>query len=68
MVMKLKKLDFSLIGILSKISTILAENQIGIFAYSPHVSNFGYCSDKILIVKALHQQRIISALNQIGGQ
>ena len=27
-------LDFSLIGILSKISTILAENQIGIFAVS----------------------------------
>ena len=27
-------LDFSLIGILSKLSTILAENQIGIFAVS----------------------------------
>ena len=28
------KLDFSLIGILSKLSTILAENKIGIFAVS----------------------------------
>lgn len=39
-------LDFSLIGILSKISTILADNQIGIFA----VSTFN--SDYILVKKA----------------
>ncbi len=29
-------LDFSLIGILSKISTVLAENKIGIFAISTY--------------------------------
>ena len=38
-------LDFSLIGILSKISTILAENQIGIFAVST------YNTDYILVKK-----------------
>lgn len=38
-------LDFSLIGILSKISTILAENKIGIFA----VSTFN--TDYILVKK-----------------
>lgn len=39
-------LDFSLIGILSKISTILAENGIGIFAVST------YNTDYILVKKA----------------
>lgn len=38
-------LDFSLIGILSKISTILAENKIGIFAVST------YDTDYILVKK-----------------
>ncbi len=38
-------LDFSLIGILSKISTTLAENQIGIFAVST------YNTDYILVKK-----------------
>lgn len=38
-------LDFSLIGILSKISTILAENKIGIFAIST------YDTDYILVKK-----------------
>lgn len=38
-------LDFSLIGILSKISTLLADNQIGIFAVST------YNTDYILIKK-----------------
>ncbi len=38
-------LDFSLIGILSKISTILAENQIGIFVVST------YNTDYILVKK-----------------
>ena len=38
-------LDFSLIGILSKISTILAENGIGIFAVST------YNTDYILVKK-----------------
>ena len=38
-------LDFSLIGILSKISALLAENEIGIFAIST------YNTDYILTVK-----------------
>ena len=38
-------LDFSLIGILSKISSILAENKIGIFAVST------YNTDYILVTK-----------------
>ena len=33
-------LDFSLIGILSKISTILAENKIGIFAVSTYNTDY----------------------------
>jgi len=33
-------LDFSFIGILSKISTILAENQIGIFAVSTYNTDY----------------------------
>ena len=33
-------LDFSLIGILSKISTILADNEIGIFAVSTYNTDY----------------------------
>ena len=33
-------LDFSLIGILSKISTLLAENNIGIFAISTYNTDY----------------------------
>ncbi|MDE6388286.1 MAG: ACT domain-containing protein [Lachnospiraceae bacterium] len=33
-------LDFSLIGILSEISTLLAENQIGIFAVSTYNTDY----------------------------
>ena len=33
-------LDFSLIGILSQISTLLAENQIGIFAVSTYNTDY----------------------------
>lgn len=40
------KLDFSLIGILSKLSGILADHQIGIFAFST------YNTDYILVKKA----------------
>ena len=36
-------LDFSMIGVLSKLSGILAENKIGIFAVST------YCTDYILV-------------------
>ena len=43
-------LDFSLIGILSKITTILAENQIGIFAVST------YNTDYILIKEECYKK------------
>lgn len=33
-------LDFSLIGILSRISTLLAENEIGIFAVSTYNTDY----------------------------
>lgn len=46
------KLDFSLIGILSDISSILAENKIGIFA----VSTFD--TDYILTKKQDHQKAL----------
>ena len=45
-------LDFSLIGILSKISTLLAENKIGIFAIST------YNTDYILIKKENFEKAI----------
>lgn len=45
-------LDFSLIGILSKISTLLAENHIGIFAIST------YNTDYIFIKKESYDKAI----------
>lgn len=39
-------LDFSLIGILSKISTILAENEIGIFAISTYNTDYIFTKEK----------------------
>ena len=39
-------LDFSLIGILSKISTILAENEIGIFAVSTYNTDYILTKDE----------------------
>lgn len=38
--------DFSLIGILSKISTILADNQIGIFAISTFNTDYILTKDE----------------------
>ena len=38
-------LDFSLIGILSKISTILAENKIGIFVVSTYNTDYVFVKD-----------------------
>ena len=52
-------LDFSLIGILSKISTILAENQIGIFAVSTYNSDY-------ILVKAENFDRAMDALSAEG--
>lgn len=45
-------LDFSLIGILSKISTLMAENDIGIFAVST------YNTDYILVKKENFEKAI----------
>lgn len=50
-------LDFSLIGILSKISGILAENEIGIFAVSTYNTDY-------ILVKAENFEK---ALNVLAG-
>ena len=52
-------LDFSLIGILSKISTILAENQIGIVAVSTYNTDY-------ILVKAENFDRAMDALSAEG--
>ena len=52
-------LDFSLIGILSKISTILAEKQIGIFAVSTYNTDY-------ILVKAENFDRAMDALSAAG--
>ena len=52
-------LDFSLIGILSAISGILAENKIGIFAISTFNTDY-------ILVKAENLQRATDALARAG--
>ena len=52
-------LDFSLIGILSKISTILAENQIGIFAVSTYNTDY-------ILVKAENFDLAMDVLSSEG--
>lgn len=52
-------LDFSLVGILSKISGILAENQIGIFAVSTFNTDY-------ILVKAGDFDRAMEALSSAG--
>ena len=52
-------LDFSLIGILSKISSILAENKIGIFAVSTFNTDY-------IFVKSKNFDRALSALKKKG--
>lgn len=52
-------LDFSLIGILSKISFILAENKIGIFAVSTFNTDY-------IFVKSENFDRALSALKKNG--
>lgn len=52
-------LDFSLVGILSKISTILAENQIGIFAISTFNTDY-------ILVKSTHYDRALNVLADAG--
>ncbi len=47
------ELDFSLIGILSKITTLLAENQIGIFALSTYNTDYFLVKEQNF-ARALH--------------
>ena len=52
-------LDFSLIGILSKLSGILAENHIGIFAVSTFNTDY-------ILVKAENFEKALSVLSAEG--
>ena len=52
-------LDFSLIGILAKISAILAEQKIGIFAISTYNTDY-------ILLKQAHYPRALSALANAG--
>ena len=52
-------LDFSLIGILSKISSILADNKIGIFAVSTYNTDY-------ILVKEENFERALTALADEG--
>lgn len=52
-------LDFSLIGILSKLSSILAENKIGIFAISTFNTDY-------ILVKAKDYERALTILAEAG--
>lgn len=52
-------LDFSLIGILSEISSLLAENKIGIFAVSTYNTDY-------IFTKAENFERAISVLKNCG--
>ena len=52
-------LDFSLIGILSKLSTILAENKIGIFSVSTYNTDY-------ILTKAENFDRAMNVLAAAG--
>ena len=52
-------LDFSLIGILSKISGILAENEIGIFAVSTYNTDY-------ILVKEENFEKALKVLEEEG--
>ena len=52
-------LDFSLIGILSKLSNILAENKIGIFAVSTYNTDY-------ILVKEENFQKAMDVLSAAG--
>lgn len=54
-------LDFSLIGILAKISTLLAENNIGIFAISTYNTDY-------ILTKAENYLRALEVLSDAGYQ
>lgn len=52
-------LDFSLIGVLSKLSAILAENQIGIFAVSTYNTDY-------ILVKEENYEKALRLLADAG--
>ena len=52
-------LDFSLVGILSKLSAILAENKIGIFSVSTFNTDY-------ILVKAENFERAMEAVSSSG--
>lgn len=52
-------LDFSLIGILSRITTILADNEIGIFAVSTFNTDY-------LLVKKENFEKALTVLSEAG--
>ncbi len=52
-------LDFSLVGILAKIATLLAENSIPIFAISTYNTDY-------VLTKAAHYEKALDALKQAG--
>lgn len=52
-------LDFSLIGILSNISTLLAENEIGIFAISTYNTDY-------ILTKEEHCDKAVEVLLKAG--
>ena len=54
-------LDFSLIGILSEISGILAENKIGLFAVSTYNTDY-------ILVKSENYDKALSALSEKGHE
>lgn len=54
-------LDFSLIGILAKLSAVLAENEIGIFAVSTYNTDY-------ILVKLENYEKALHVLQQAGYQ
>lgn len=52
-------LDFSLVGILSKIATLLAENSIPIFAISTYNTDY-------VLTKVEHYEKAVDVLKQAG--
>ena len=52
-------LDFSLIGILSKITTLLAENGVGIFAVSTYNTDY-------ILTRANQYEKALAALRRAG--
>jgi hypothetical protein len=54
-------LDFSLIGILAKISTLLADNEIGIFAISTYNTDY-------ILTKTENYTKALAVLSEAGYQ